>query len=194
LICGFCLVKLELKTSPVVRCISGIFIREAEEKDNPVAWSRGIKLIFPEITYFISVYFLAFSMSYPALYLSYFWWGIKWSDAPHFSDEKMSCYCDKKYASIKCNKLYTNCFCASAQWGVAGGILLSSGLGSNEVQVLCYNTSLLFWVLCTVTKYFFTKVLFICTSLLFPSTFLLCNEVLRQKSRFRTKYFHFLGV
>jgi len=57
-----------------------------------------------------------------------------------------------------------------------------------------YNTSLLFWVLCNVTKYFFTKVLFTCTSLLCPSTFLLCNEVLRQKSRFRTKYFHFLGV
>ena len=29
-----------------------------------------------------------------------------------------------------------------------------AGLGCNEVQVLCYNTLLLFWVLCNVTKYF----------------------------------------
>jgi len=73
---------------------------------------------------------------------------------------------------------------AKDNWQSAGNwqsyrAALCPGLGSNEVQVLCYNTSLLFWVLCNVTKYFFTKVLFTCTLLLFSSTFLLCNEVLK---------------
>ena len=59
--------------------------------------------------------------------------------------------------------------------------MVNPGLGSNEVQVLRYNTSLLFCVLCNVTKYFFTEVLFTCTSLLFQVLFYFVTKYCDRK-------------